>query len=222
MVDSRRGSAFLNVMATISVLLAGLVTWRLFFPPDSPPPEPQTPTVVAEWKQLDTGRHSFGPADAPVTIIEFADFECPACRAFNLDVLAPLRAEHPGKVRWVFRHWPLSYHRFAAPAARAAECAADQGRFEAFHDAVYLGQDSLGLKAWGSFASAAGVPDTVAFNKCNSLPNTSAVAEADSRVALDLKGRGTPLLIVNGLQFPGVPSKAELDRVVDSILAAGK
>ena len=138
-----------------------------------------------------------------------------------MEVLGPLREKHPSKIRWVFRHWPLPYHRFASPAARAAECAADQGRFEPFHDAVYRWQDSLGLIGWSQFAIAAGIPDTLAFTKCNAVPGPNAAAEADARVAVELKGKGTPLVIVNGLRFPGVPGQAELGRVIDSILANG-
>jgi|CXWL01.1.fsa_nt_gi protein-disulfide isomerase len=223
MPDSTSNSKFLNVMAVMSVALAATVTWRVFFPPRvGGGGETQQAVVVPGWEKYAVGRHQFGPADAPITIIEFADFECPACRQFNLEVLGPLRKKHPSEIRWVFRHWPLEYHRFAAPAARAAECAADQGRFEPFHDAVYQWQDSLGLITWNRFAAEAKIVDTVAFTRCNSLPGPNAIAEADARVAVELKGKGTPMVIVNGLRFPGVPSQAELGRVVDSILAKGK
>ena len=119
--------------------------------------------MVKDWQQYALAGHRMGSASAPVTIVEFADFECPACRRFVTKALDPVRREFPDQVSVVFRHWPLTYHHFAYPAARAAECAGAQGRFEAFYNSLYKSQDSLGVKTFDDFAATSGVPDLSAY-----------------------------------------------------------
>lgn len=87
---------------------------------------------------LTEGAHALGPDDAPVTIVEFADLYCPACRS-SYNRMKELVAEHPGKIRWVFRHWPifdLQGHEFSLPAAVLSEVAAAKGKFWNFLDAI--------------------------------------------------------------------------------------
>lgn len=104
---------------------------------------------------------------------------------------------------------PLGVH-----AARAAECAAAQGRFEQFHDAVYAKQDSLGLKSFASFARDAGVPDSVAFGACNDGTAPVPVVQRDIAAAGALGGTGTPTLLVNDLMLPGAPDSTRFDQYV--------
>jgi protein-disulfide isomerase len=161
-----------------------------------------------------------GPQGAKVTILEFADFECPACRQFE-PTLRAARAKYPSDVAVVFRHWPLPYHHFALPAARAAECANAQGRFEAMHDLLYARQDSLGLKSFASFAADAGVADTAAFDVCNRSGGPVMALAADTTDARQLGGRGTPTVVVNGLLL-GVPNGAALDKAIQDALKSTK
>ncbi len=175
---------------------------------------PTTPVQVPDWRQYAAVGHRMGPANAPVTIVEFADFECPVCRKFELGPLRYIRNKYPNDVQVVFRNWPLSYHRFAYPAARAAECAGAQGQFEAYHDALYQKQDSLGLKSFMSFARDAGVADTGAFATCASRTGPVIAIDIDSAAARKLGGRGTPTLLINGLRLPGAPDSASLNRLV--------
>jgi protein-disulfide isomerase len=86
---------------------------------------------------------SRGPADAPVMLVEYADFQCPACGRAH-PVIAQLAARYPDRVRWVFRHFPLaSSHPRALPAAIAAEAAGAQGRFWEMHDLLFENQGRL-------------------------------------------------------------------------------
>lgn len=87
--------------------------------------------------------HVRGDENAPVTIIEYSDFECPFCGQFHPTV-EQIMKDYPGKVRWVFRHFPLSFHPNAQPSANASECAAEQGKFWEFADQMFANQDSLG------------------------------------------------------------------------------
>ena len=83
-----------------------------------------------------------GAADAWVTIVEFSDFECPFCARVQ-DTLAQVRLAYPASVRIVFKHFPLSFHALARPAAVAAQCAHAQGKFWEMHDAVFRNQGTL-------------------------------------------------------------------------------
>jgi protein-disulfide isomerase len=153
-------------------------------------PASTDPVPVPDWQQYAAVGHRMGPANAPVTIIEFADFECPVCRKFELGALRYIRNRYPNDVQVVFRHWPLPYHRFAYPAARAAECAGAQGKFEAYHDLLYEKQDSLGLKSFDSFARDAGVADLTVFATCDTATLPVAVIARDSAAARRIGGRG--------------------------------
>ena len=83
-----------------------------------------------------------GPESAPVTIVEFSDFQCPYCAASG-PVLTRLFEKYPGKIRLIFRHFPLPGHIQAMPAAEAAECARDQGKFWEMHDLLFQHQEEL-------------------------------------------------------------------------------
>jgi protein-disulfide isomerase len=99
------------------------------------------PVMVDDWGPLVAAGHRIGPSNAVVTILEFGDFECPVCGSYQQTTLAPFLLENATTAALVYRHWPLSYHRFAMPAARASECAARQGAFPAYHHELYAHQD---------------------------------------------------------------------------------
>lgn len=90
-----------------------------------------------------TGRlPRLGQESAPVTIVEFADFECPFCKAYFNDTFAQIKKDYidTGKVKYYYRHFPLSFHPLAQPFANAAECANDQGKFWEMHDKIFKEQ----------------------------------------------------------------------------------
>jgi len=171
---------------------------------------------MTNWREaLDAGR-VIGPSTAPLKLIEFADLECPFCRSFHKVVLSVL-AKYPEDVALVFVHAPLNGHRFAHPAARAAECAQDQGRFALFVDHLYTGQDSPGLKTWVAFARDAGVQDTSRFAQCAASNATMEIAERGTEVARKLEIRGTPTVLLNDWRFGSPPSVEELETAIDSL-----
>lgn len=182
-------------------------------------PEGSLDSVRLEnWPEIVGNGHRMGPSGAPVTIVEFGDFECPACRAFHQRVLEPVRALYPTQVALVFRHWPLPYHRFATPAARAAECAASQGRFHAMHDLLYQFQDSLGLKPFESYARDAGVGDLEAFEDCVHDTSPMPAVDRDTLAVMRLGGQGTPTVVVNGLLLRRVPDSTLLVQLIEQAL----
>lgn len=163
---------------------------------------------VRDWRSYATGNR-IGPAGAPVTIIEFSDFQCPYCRVMA-DRLRALRREHPGRVALVYRHFPLSYHPYARNAARASICADRQGRFEPFHDALFARQDSLNDALWARLAEVAGVPDRKRFGECLRSDSSLAQVERDVAAGMRLGISGTPAVMVNdALITDGAPGVLE-------------
>jgi protein-disulfide isomerase len=208
---------FAGMSVLSSLIVAGFVVRRELVGASTQttvkPPQP-----VDTWATVRASGHRRGAKVAKVTIVEFADFECPYCRAFTRGPLKAIMDRYPDEVEVVFRHWPLPGHRFAYPAARAAECAANEGKFDEFHDLIYSEQDSLGLKPWTAYAKQAGVSDTVAFARCVQSRTPVAVVDADTRAAKELKLDGTPTVIVDGFRYSMPPDTAVLVQAVREAL----
>ena len=199
-----------GVLTLCALVTTGLVVRREL----SAPPVPSTaPTHVAEWR--DFGRHGqrMGPSGAPVTIVVFSDFQCPYCGVL-MERLKELRSAHPTEVAVVYRHFPVEGHRHAAAAARASECAAAQGRFEPFHDALFAARDSIGVIPWNRFATVAGVRDLGAFQACAGSSVPVAALARDSAAARSLRVSGTPTILINGLRLVGAPPMDSLQAYV--------
>lgn len=192
-----------GVLALCAIVVTGLVIRQEFFTA-SPSAAPPRLTQVPGWHGYTRGGHRSGPDDAPVTMVVFSDFQCPACRLLATHLKA-LRTEFPEDLVIVHRHSPLSRHPFAVEAARASECAAQQGRFAAFHDALFVEQSSIGLAPWTRFAVNAGVPDVAAFEQCTAAGAPSPTLHGDTLAANELKVTGTPTVLINGFRFMGTP-----------------
>lgn len=151
--------------------------------------------------------HVAGPAAALVVVIEYADFFCPFCAQLH-PVLERLAEQ--GRIRWVYRHFPmLELHPRAGLAAEAAECAAGQGRFWPFAAGLYADHaalDTTGLRRYARLAEL----DTTAFDRCLRDQNRVATVERARREARELRLRATPTLYVNGKRFEGFASEAAL------------
>jgi protein-disulfide isomerase len=128
-------------------------------------------------------------------LVEFSDFECPFCRRLHR-TLAELRTLYPSEVAVIYRHYPLRNHPRAMPAAIASECAAEQGRFEAYANLVFELQDSLGRVAWEQIAVRSGVVDTARFRACRSRGDIRAVVDSDYAAGWRLHLEGTPAMII--------------------------
>lgn len=212
---TREGRWLVRIAVGCAVVTTALVAAKalgLLDPRNPPPAEPVD--VSAHWPTLLASGHRIGPADAAVTIVEFADFECPYCRRYALETLPALRTAHPDDVAVIYRHYPLAYHRFAIPSAVAAECAARQGRFPAMHDLLYTVQDSIGLVPWGELAERSGVADLPAWEACRADPAVRAGVEADGALAVAIGATGTPTVVINGIRYPEPPDEAAVRRLV--------
>jgi protein-disulfide isomerase len=158
-----------------------------------------------------------GPETAPVTIVVFSDFQCPYCAELMARLMI-LRSRHPEDVAIVYRHYPLSVHPYAMAAARASECAASQGRFEEFHNALFRSQEVIGKVPWTHFALVAGVPDTAAFQKCAMSGVALHNVTEDSAAAKRLGVYGTPVLLINQTRLDGAQPLDTLEAYVARIL----
>src|SRR5512145_1591384 len=121
--------------------------------------ETDTATADGEIKQVkrypvpEDGDPAYGPADAPITIIEFSDFQCPYCQKWHTEVLKPLLQMYPDKIRFVYRDFPLfSIHPEALPAAIAANCAGEQGKYYEYHNKLFEASSGLSLAAYIQYA----------------------------------------------------------------------
>jgi protein-disulfide isomerase len=181
----------------------------------------ETVSFVDRWEELLPADSRRGEARGQVTVVEFSDLECPFCRRFHI-ALQGAQVRLGSQLTHVFIHYPLSYHRFARPAARAAECAAEQGAFHPFIDRVFERQDSLGLKSWAAYALDAGIADTGRLTRC--AAESGPLPRVDHGVALGQKFgvKGTPTVIVNGWRLPTTPNEEQLARVIDDLLAGRK
>jgi protein-disulfide isomerase len=162
---------------------------------------------------------ALGPADAAVTIVEFADFECPYCASAE-PTLERLLAEYGGKVRLVFKHNPLPGHKNALLAHRAAVAAGRQGRFWEMHDLLYASQEMLDRETLKSHARTLGL-DLVAFEAFLASPESTQAVSADMSQAGKLGIKGAPAFFINGRFLPGAQPIEVFREVIDQELQAG-
>lgn len=205
--------AALIILTLCALATTGLVVRRELFPPPAAQAQAPRPTRVADWREYAREGQRMGPAEAPVTIIVFSDFQCPFC-AVLMSRLNEIRSAYPREVSVVYRHFPLSSHPHAVAAARASECAAAQGKFPAFHDALFAAQDSIGVIGWGRFAAAAGVADLPRFEACAAGTGPLPSLERDTVAGRHLRVSGTPTLLINEVRFQGAVRKDTLEAYV--------
>jgi len=171
------------------------------------------PRAQPDWSEYASSGHAMGPSTAPITIVEFADFQCPFCRIFKTYVDS-LRQRHPEQVRLVFRHFPIRSHPFALAAARASECASQQGRFQQMYETLYDEQSYIGLQPWAWFAVKAQVPDSSAFDRCVRATDGIVALAEDTVAGKRLSIEGTPAILMNGMRLDGVPPLDSLEAYV--------
>lgn len=194
--------AGLDVLTSVVLLVAaGTVLWTRWSQPSSN--SPRTPTLPVESVSLE-GAPRQGVAGARVLILEFSDFQCPFCRKFAQETLPALTKEFidTGRVALAFRHFPIeSIHPTARAAAVAATCAAQQGKFWEFHDAVMAPPAGLDLAAVKQAEKSAGL-EPKALEDCATERAQSAV-DADLASARKLGLRATPTFLIGRLDAQG-------------------
>lgn len=163
---------------------------------------------------------SRGKADAPITLIEFSDFECPYCRRAQ-KTLHKVEEVYGDKVRFVFRHYPLPFHKQAPKASEASQCAADQGKFWPFHDALFAKDASLKPAALKKLAGKLGLEPSK-FDTCLDSGRHAARVAKDGTDGKQLGISGTPTFFVNGMRLVGAVSFSAFKEVIDNELKQKK
>jgi protein-disulfide isomerase len=191
---------------------------------DSEPGAP--PKVVLE----DVAPDVVGAADAPVTMIEFTDYQCPFCKRFHERSWPELKRRYidSGKVRFVVRDLPLSFHSEALPAAIAARCAGQQGRFAVVFEALFAAPE-LSVQVIQSIVKGAGV-DTAAYDRCIKSPAVQLAINADSAEAERLAINGTPGFVIaqkvggklEGTLVVGAQATSVFTTRLDALLGAAR
>jgi protein-disulfide isomerase len=208
-----------SCIAAAAVTVAGTVVYRELGTAHDGQMEMKAaaPVHIEHWPELMDVGIRLGRADAPVQIVEFGDFECPFCRRFH-QTLTDAVLEFGDDVSAVFIHFPLGFHRFARPAAKAAECAQTQGKFWEFAGLVFEKQDSLGLKEWQSYAAESGVPNLAEFGRCISVRALHKRIEEGLALGNRLKITATPTVVINGMLY-AVPPYDSLATIVRRIVS---
>lgn len=159
-----------------------------------------------------------GAMDAPVTIVEFGDFQCPYCQAVQ-STLNGLLEKYRGKVRLGFRDFPLrQIHPQAQQAAEAARCAGDQGKFWEYHDLLYANQTRLDPAGLAQHARSAGL-DADLFSACLSGGKFRMQIDSDLQSGSVSGVTGTPAFYINGVLISGAQPASEFENLIDAALA---
>lgn len=218
-MDRARPDVFSWILVACAITATVVLVRREFVNGNGhPATEMRRPVYVESWREVLKVGIRLGPEAAPVQLVEFADFECPACAQFEATA-SGIRARYPDQVSLVFAHSPLSFHKFAEPAARAAECADRQGRFDPMRTALFERQKSFGLIAWSEYAKQAGIANMEAFETCMQETHVLPRVQSGRRLAQEFGAQGTPTVLINGWLLPLPPSLDELDQYVSRIVS---
>jgi protein-disulfide isomerase len=169
------------------------------------------------------GRAVHGPDDAPVTIVEYTDYECSFCRRYNRLILPEILDEYEGRIRYIVRHFPLlGLHPAAVGAAVAAVCAEQQGSFWEYHDLLFAQEKGLSPESLLAYAQETGLREE-AFRECLEDEETSKVVQDDMQRGAEYGVRGTPAFFINGRVVMGAQPLEAFKKTIDAALedAAG-
>jgi protein-disulfide isomerase len=200
--------------------VVGLATGFLFWGRTPSPPAAPVAAVGTEGPtRLEVSVDddpSLGPADAPITIVEFSDFNCPYCKKWHTQIYPQLMAAYPDQIRFVYRDFPITSEESLA-AAQAANCAGEQDAYWQFHDSLLSGGLDLGREAYTQYATRLGL-DVEALLACLDSGKYNDEVEADARYAAGLGVSGTPTFFINGLPLVGAQPLTEFQAVIEAEL----
>ena len=165
------------------------------------------------------GDNILGDPEAPVTIVEFSDYECPFCGRHFGSTYGQIKEKYvdTGKVNIIFKDFPLSFHQNAQKASEAAECAGDQGRYYEYHDILFNNQKALGVSSLKAYASDLGL-DTETFNACLDSGEKYSEVQDDFKEGQKVGVRGTPANFINGNMISGACPIEAFDTAINAEL----
>jgi protein-disulfide isomerase len=160
-----------------------------------------------------------GIENAPVTLIEFSDYQCPFSAKFFSETLPQIEKNYikTGKVKMAFRNYPLQFHQFAQKAAEAAECAAQQGKFWECHDTIFENQKDLSPANLKQLAQKLGL-DSQKFNQCLDSGTMANKVKKDFDEGAKYGVTGTPCFFVNGMAVEGAQPYKVFEEAIEKEL----
>ena len=190
-VDQDTSKAILQELREIRRVLEKIERQGQSQPAQRPQP-PRTASVT-----IDKAPIVLGAADAPVTVVEFTDYQCPFCRRFVQTTFPTLKRDYidTGKLRWIVRDMPLGFHQNANKAALAAHCAGDQGKYWEMRDLLFRNNSKLGPEQLPGYAREIGL-DVKAFEDCLASKRHQAQIDQSSQEAARIRVTGTPTFII--------------------------
>jgi protein-disulfide isomerase len=171
-------------------------------------------------KVASAGHPANGAATAPVTLVEFSDFQCPFCRAAETSLNA-VRAKYGNNVRLVYMDFPLSFHPHSMDAAKAGRCAGEQDKFWQFHDALFTDQAKLEVNDLKATAKKIGL-DSARFDSCFDKGKYEAGIRKDMAEGSALGVTGTPTFFINGRELVGAQPVEKFNEIIDDEIARAK
>ncbi len=185
------------------------------------PGAPAPSAAPVDMKALVDDDDVLGKKDAPVTIVEFSDYECPFCARFHTQTFGELKKQYidTGKVKFVYRDFPLSFHQNAQKAAEAAECAGNQDKYWEMHEKLFTQGVAGGVTAFKQYAKDIKVKDQKAFEKCLDEGETASEIRKDFSDGQRVGVQGTPAFFVNGQEISGAQPFQVFQQLIDAELA---
>lgn len=206
------------IISTVVILLGGA-----FFLMKSPTaPSQADRQKTAELLTIKADDWVKGPAEAPITLVEYLDFECEACRAYY-PTIKQLKEEYKDRVRFVVRYFPLPGHKNSMTSALAVEAAGKQGKFWEMHDVLYDNQQAWGEKGktnpgvFEEYAKLLGLDMERYINDVNSKETKGRInRDKDSGTALGVQG--TPTFFINGERIPNPKGYEDFKSIIDGLM----
>lgn len=206
------------IIAIGAVTLVLIIAASFIFGKQKPQDAQNTSDKADETQLLKEAKNTKGDPNAPVKIVEFGDFQCPACAA-AYPITKEVVEKNSSKVYFVFRHFPLSVHPNAQIASKAAEAAALQGKFWQMHDVLYEKQNDWATsqnpeELFDQYAESIGI-DVKKFN--GDLDSVTGQVNSDYSLGGNVGVSSTPTFFVNGQKYPGVVTQEQFQQIIDSL-----
>ena len=178
-----------------------------------------TPTPIPRQDiKFDKDSPAWGSPNAKITIVEFSDFQCPYCEQFYQNAYPLIKKNYGDKVRFVFQNYPLDIHQDALPAANAAACAAEQGKFWEYHDYLFSHQTDLSHDTLIKNAQTVNMPNIKQFTDCFNANKYDEKIKSEIDAGSAYSVGGTPTFFINGTYLAGAQPYSTFKKVIDSEL----
>jgi protein-disulfide isomerase len=162
---------------------------------------------------------TLGPASAPITLVMYSDYECPFCKKWYDEVFKPLQQDYGEKIRFIYKDFPLyGKHENAAPAAEAANCAGDQGKYWEYQELLFSGQLAYSAENYVKYAIDLKL-DEKKFQECLNTRKFEKEVQEDYEFASQLGIQSTPTFFINGIPMVGAQPLASFEALIDQELS---